>query len=246
MPGLMYRLNEYYNRNLEEVVDIPIGAANKVEPGPADQAQPTRFFPGRYYGVFAVAVPKDKPKAEVSWTVNAHGQALSIPAIIDPLYFISPQKEDGGLYLVIRRQSVLRASGQPAQGPWGDSKSIGASRVRWRSTCGSPTTVCRPCRAGAVRSRLPTATAGRKVIRELERLPRTWQRQLRNRRRRSRRKAHTTTTFSKPGSKFCACSRVTHDPERCAAGRWHLRVTVDAGQATTSQGRKMSGDRIHR
>ena len=75
----------YYNRNLEEVVDIPIGPGNRLEPGPTDQAQPTRFFPGRHYGVFAATVPKDKPKTEVSWTLTANGQTLSIPAFLDAL-----------------------------------------------------------------------------------------------------------------------------------------------------------------
>ena len=115
-----YVLFGYYNRNLEEVVDIPIGPQNKLEPGPADQAQPTRFFPGRHYGVFAVAVPGDRSGKEVTWTLSANGQALSIPAFLDALYFVFPQREDGGpspgnTPPVVR----FEASGPPAQGPLG-------------------------------------------------------------------------------------------------------------------------------
>ena len=51
VDGTKYALFGYSNRNLEEIVDIPIGPHNHVAPGPADQGQPTRFFPGMYYGV---------------------------------------------------------------------------------------------------------------------------------------------------------------------------------------------------
>src|SRR5437763_1815465 len=37
----------YYNRNLDEKVDVPIGPDNNVEPGGPDQGQPTHFFPQR-------------------------------------------------------------------------------------------------------------------------------------------------------------------------------------------------------
>jgi hypothetical protein len=42
----------YYNRNTKQTLDIPIGADNKVEPGAADQGQPTYFEIGRQWGVF--------------------------------------------------------------------------------------------------------------------------------------------------------------------------------------------------
>src|SRR5262245_54243177 len=35
----------YLNRNYEEVVDVPIGPSNHLEPGGPDQGQPARFFP---------------------------------------------------------------------------------------------------------------------------------------------------------------------------------------------------------
>src|SRR5262245_51723342 len=38
----------YYNRNGEEVVDIPIGPDNFVNPGPPNQGQPTEFQPRRH------------------------------------------------------------------------------------------------------------------------------------------------------------------------------------------------------
>lgn len=120
LDGTTYVLFGYYNRNLEEVVDIPIGANNKVEPGPIDQAQPTRFFPGRHYGVFAVAVPKDRPRTEMTWTLTANGQTLSIPATLDQLYFVFPQRDDGGVRPGNTPPVVkFEAAGPSAQGPLG-------------------------------------------------------------------------------------------------------------------------------
>ncbi len=95
VDGTKYVLFGYSNRNLEEIVDVPIGSHNTVAPGPPDQGQPTRFFPGIYYGVFAVPVPKDQPTTEVTWTLVANGQTVSVPASLDSLYVISPQRENG-------------------------------------------------------------------------------------------------------------------------------------------------------
>jgi hypothetical protein len=88
----------YVNRNTEEVVTAPVGSDNKIEPGPADQGQPTRFLPGRHFGVFTVAVPKDRPKTELTWTLTANGRTASIPANLDPLYLIDALKEPGGAH----------------------------------------------------------------------------------------------------------------------------------------------------
>ena len=35
----------YLNRNYDEIVDIPIGPNNSIEPGGPDRGQPTHFFP---------------------------------------------------------------------------------------------------------------------------------------------------------------------------------------------------------
>jgi hypothetical protein len=120
VDGTRYVLFGYYNRNLQEVVDVPIGPHNHLAPGPTDQGQPTRFFPGISYGVFAVALPKDQPKAEVTWTLTANGQTLSIPASLDPLYLISPQRESGSAYPG-NTPPVLKFDpvGHSAQGPHG-------------------------------------------------------------------------------------------------------------------------------
>jgi hypothetical protein len=145
LDGAMYALFGYYNRNLEEVVDVPIGSDNSVQPGPIDQGQPTRFFPGRHYGVFAVALPKDPPKTEVKWALTVAGQTLSIPTLLDPLYFVFPQREDGGAHPGTTPPTLkLEPSGAKAQGPLGARTSRTATVARplaldvWISDDGLP------------------------------------------------------------------------------------------------------------
>src|SRR5206468_2593209 len=49
----------YFNRNLKQILDIPVGPNNHIDPGGPDQGQPTHFLPRRQWGVFTVIVPKD-------------------------------------------------------------------------------------------------------------------------------------------------------------------------------------------
>src|SRR3981081_2625895 len=69
----------YYNRNSKEALDIPVGPNNRVEPGQADQGQPTHFEIGRQWGVFAIKVPKDFGTKVLTWTIVANGETQSIP-----------------------------------------------------------------------------------------------------------------------------------------------------------------------
>ena len=80
----------YYNRNLRETIDIPVGPNNHVDPGPADQGQPTHFLPGRQWGVFTVTVPKDFAPKKLVWTIVANGKPASVPANMDPVYVVAP------------------------------------------------------------------------------------------------------------------------------------------------------------
>ncbi len=48
----------YYNRNIKQAMDIPIGPNNHIDPGGPDMGQPTHFLPGRQTGVFSITVPK--------------------------------------------------------------------------------------------------------------------------------------------------------------------------------------------
>ena len=64
----------YFNRNFKEELAIPAGANNKVEPGNADQGQPTYFLPRRQRFLFRVRVPANFGKGIVTWTVTANGK----------------------------------------------------------------------------------------------------------------------------------------------------------------------------
>jgi hypothetical protein len=85
----------YYNRNTRETVEIPIGPNNRIEPGPADQGQPTFFEIGRQWGVFVIKVPKDFGNKTITWTLVANGEKQSVPLTLNKGYPITPFKELG-------------------------------------------------------------------------------------------------------------------------------------------------------
>jgi hypothetical protein len=64
----------YFNRNYVEEFAIPAGADNSVEPGAADQGQPTYFLPRRQRYVYRMRVPADFGKKEVVWTIASNGR----------------------------------------------------------------------------------------------------------------------------------------------------------------------------
>jgi hypothetical protein len=80
----------YYNRNLKQDVDIPIGPGNRIEPGGPDRGQPTHFVTGRQWGVFTVNVPKDFGDKKLTWTLTANGSTTEIPVSLNPLWELSP------------------------------------------------------------------------------------------------------------------------------------------------------------
>lgn len=86
----------YFNRNFKEVVDIPIGPENRIEPGGPDQGQPTHFFTRRQWGIFTVTVPKDFGDKKLTWTLTANGKTTEIPGDLNPLWILSPFKDANG------------------------------------------------------------------------------------------------------------------------------------------------------
>src|SRR6266851_1202027 len=78
----------YFNRNWEEVIDLPIGPDNSLAPGEADQGQPTHFFPRRNRFLFRIRVPQDFGKQELVWTLSSHGKTERAYATLKPDYFI--------------------------------------------------------------------------------------------------------------------------------------------------------------
>jgi hypothetical protein len=78
----------YFNRNWDEEIDLPVGPDNTLEPGGADQGQPTHFFPRRNRFVFRIRVPKDFGKQEMVWSLTSHGKTEKAYATLKPDYFM--------------------------------------------------------------------------------------------------------------------------------------------------------------
>jgi hypothetical protein len=78
----------YFNRNRAQLVDIPIGPENNIEPGGPDYGQPTHFLSGRQYGMFAIVVPKDFGNKKLTWTIVANGHKTAIQFWLNPPYWI--------------------------------------------------------------------------------------------------------------------------------------------------------------
>ena len=91
--GSFTLLAGYYNRNKKEVLEIPIGPDNRIEPGGPDQGQPTHFDVGRGWGTLAIKVPKDFGDKKLVWTLTANGKTVAIPFGIVKGYQIEPFKD---------------------------------------------------------------------------------------------------------------------------------------------------------
>src|SRR5437879_2346746 len=74
----------YFNRNRDEIVDVPVGPENNIEPGGPDRGQPTRLYPLRNRYWFKVAVPHDFSQKELVWTLTVHGKTERAYASLRP------------------------------------------------------------------------------------------------------------------------------------------------------------------
>jgi hypothetical protein len=93
--GSVSLLVGYFNRNLKQTIDIPVGSNNRIEPGGPDYGQPTHFLPRRQWGVFTIAVPKDFGDRKLVWTIVANGHTTSIPLSVHSKYQVEPYDEKG-------------------------------------------------------------------------------------------------------------------------------------------------------
>ena len=78
----------YMNRNWEEVLDVPVGPGNRIEPGGPDRGQPTRFHPRRNRFVFRIRVPADFGDQELVWSLTTHGRTERAYGTLKRDYFI--------------------------------------------------------------------------------------------------------------------------------------------------------------
>ena len=77
----------YFNRNMQEELDVPVGPDNRIEPGGLDRGQPTHFYPQRSRFVFYVRVPEDFGDQEVVWTLTSHGKTNTAYGTLHPDYY---------------------------------------------------------------------------------------------------------------------------------------------------------------
>ncbi|MQA89046.1 MAG: hypothetical protein GEU90_02245 [Gemmatimonas sp.] len=88
----------YMNRNTREIVDIPVGPNNVIEPAEFDGMQPTHFEPVNYggfdarreRGAFTITIPAELADTDVVWTITHAGETYSVPGrVTSPAYELS-------------------------------------------------------------------------------------------------------------------------------------------------------------
>jgi hypothetical protein len=90
----------YMNRNYEEEPEIPIGPDNNFSNAPADQGQPTHFYPRRQQFMFKVKVPADFGRKEIVWTLTRDGRtekAYGTLLMVEQLTDVVISENRGGL-----------------------------------------------------------------------------------------------------------------------------------------------------
>jgi hypothetical protein len=92
-PDGTYELSfGYFNVNTEELIEIPLGPDNFIEPREFDGLQPTHFLPvpqgeRRHLGVFTVNVPEDFGERDVVWTLRVNDETFRVPGRVKHLAF---------------------------------------------------------------------------------------------------------------------------------------------------------------
>ena len=124
MPDGSYALSfGYFNVNTEELLEIPQGPDNFIEPAIYDGVQPTHFLPvpegdRRHWGVFTVKVPSDFGDGDVVWSLRHDGRTYSVPGRIRSTQYqingwVFPGRESSSPVLRLERD------GPAGQGPAG-------------------------------------------------------------------------------------------------------------------------------
>ena len=107
----------YFNRNTAEVLEIPVGAANFIQPARFDGVQPTHFRPERHWGVFGVRVPADfGDEQRVWWTLVVRGDTLRVPGSLRRGWEIDALAGEAGTG---NTPPVLRITDRVGSGPGG-------------------------------------------------------------------------------------------------------------------------------
>jgi hypothetical protein len=74
----------YVNRNTDEVVNIPIGPNNHIEPAEFNGMQPTHFDTNRHVGAFTITVPADRKDEDIWWHIKTGNHpVMKVPGRAD-------------------------------------------------------------------------------------------------------------------------------------------------------------------
>jgi hypothetical protein len=130
----------FLNRNTEEVVDIPLGEANRMEPAQYDGVQPTHFPVYNRRGLtgkrerqaFGVTVPKG---TEVVWTLTHAGRTYSVPGRATSTAYDMGTFDMKAAFGSLHPEIRFAADGPVAEGPEGFRAATVNARV------GTPVTV---------------------------------------------------------------------------------------------------------
>ena len=126
--GTITLLAGYFNRNLAQEVDVPVGPNNHVDPGGPDRGQPTHFLTHRQWGMFTIVVPGNFPEKTLTWTLVSNGRTMTVPMTLHKDYEISPFKDAA----LGNTPPVVQFNGAKFQGP---PRGIAASMT---TTVGKP------------------------------------------------------------------------------------------------------------
>ncbi len=119
----------YFNLNFEEVLDIPLGPDNFIEPARYDGSQPTHFRPvpsqaggyaRRYYCVLGVNLPPGSESERVVWTLRWDGESYSVPGHIGADDYTIEEPDQPGRSSVSPLVRFLEPAGPAGRGRDGD------------------------------------------------------------------------------------------------------------------------------
>ena len=118
----------YFNLNTREVIEIPLGPDNFIQPAEFDGMQPTHFpaRPRRDRGVFSVTVPASFSYGEqrVVWTITSNGVTYPVPArVFAPALQLDYGPRAMGSVPPLVRFDPEGEAGQHVQGVWGEPRS---------------------------------------------------------------------------------------------------------------------------
>jgi hypothetical protein len=129
----------YFNRNSQEVLEIPVGPDNFIEPAQFNGFQPTHFPPVNYggfnarreRGIFTITIPAEMRNQDIVWTLRSNGQELKVPGRVT-----SPAYELG--YMPMAMGSLPPAVSFQQNGPVGRGPEGIISPNQFRASVGQP------------------------------------------------------------------------------------------------------------